>query len=112
MQITRDPSGMFVLLTNKTLNVDGTISVFRFSNGSFAEVAGSPFPAGNQPGLIAFSDDGKFVIVGDQGLNFPLQQDITNALMVFRFDSATGALGPAVGPRFKLNGVPMGILSR
>lgn len=100
MQIAIDPSGTFVLVTTST-STFGNILVFRFSQGMFTQVPGSPFPAGNQPGLITFSEDGKFVIVGDQGLNFPLQQDITNDLMVFRFDSATGALSPPLGPRFK-----------
>lgn len=112
MAITSDPSGAFVLVTSQPSTVNGSISVFSFSGGILTEIPGSPFPAGNLPALITFSADGKFVIVGDQGSDFPLGQDITNDLMVFTFDSSTGALGPATGPRFQLGGVPEAIMVR
>jgi 6-phosphogluconolactonase len=80
-----DPTGAYLLVTN---NIEGDISVYSIdsSSGILSEVAGSPFPANNDPTQMVFRRDGQFLYVTNPNIG-----------MVSAFAFSNGVLTPVQG---------------
>ena len=80
-----DPTGAYLLVTN---NIEGDISVYSIdsSSGALSEVAGSPFPANNDPTQMVFKRDGQFLYVTNPNIG-----------MVSAFAFSSGVLTPVQG---------------
>ena len=108
--LAMDPGAHFLFVANEgalnsntdpTQNIPGNVSVFSIgSGGALAQVTGSPFPLQETSPPLAFapvqplpvglavSNQGNFLYVADQA---------NGAVVVFSFDSTTGALTPISG---------------
>jgi 6-phosphogluconolactonase (cycloisomerase 2 family) len=97
MSLAPTPDDKFLIAAN---GFSDTITVYSIgTNGTLAQVAGSPFPggAGGSPNGIKVTPDGRFLVVGQ-----------LNAVSMFSI-SATGGLTPVPGSPFLSSGAPAGV---
>ena len=97
-QIALNPDGTLVAVTG----ADG-VSMFRLSNGTLSQIAGSPVAVSTPLSLVSFSRDGKYLFVAGAA------EDIVNPnhqVIVFQVNTATGALTQASGSPFNLSAAP------
>ena len=79
-----DPSSKFVYVTNQT---SGSLSAFKIaSNGTLAQISGSPFVTGTSPSAVRVDKSGSFVYVANQS---------SNTISLFTLNSSSGALTSA-----------------
>ena len=99
--IAIDPSGHFVLTANGSAN---TLSVFTIGStspyGALTEVAGSPFPAGGNPGDIVVTASHYVYAVNTA----------SHSVSAYSMDMTSGALAPVVGSPFPTAGSPNGLV--
>src|ERR1700743_3667848 len=89
---------VYVGSSGDTPNVGGSIFGFKLnqSTGALTQVAGSPFPGGNQPSAIVSDPQGHFVFVGEDETSLGTRNsnclDNTGFVVSERVDPATGIL--------------------
>jgi len=100
--LTFDQAGKFLFVADLGSN---KVSVFTHNsvNGSLSEVAGSPFPTGNNPAALAVHPSGDFLYVANSAAN-----DVS----AFSINSSTGALTEltALGSPFAAGMAPIGMV--
>lgn len=93
-QIAVHPTAPFAFVSNTSINhKDFAVYALDPTTGEPTEIAGSPYPTGNEPNSIAIHPDGAFVYVTD--LTF-------GGVRGFRINTTTGALTALPGSPFAL----------
>jgi 6-phosphogluconolactonase (cycloisomerase 2 family) len=83
-------------------NGNGAIAAWKFlpGIGTLTPVAGSPFPAGVNPGTIAFDHTGRYAYVVDKA---------SNQLLAYGVDPGSGALTPLSGSPYATGASPSAV---
>jgi len=86
------PSGNFLYVANSTTS---TITAYSFtSGGALTQMAGSPFPVGNNPSSMVFDSSGSRMYVANLG---------SGTFSEFKVTSSSGFLTPVPGSPFTVN---------